>query len=85
MTEMKLCKDCKHYKKDWISHTFPFFGAKGYFDECRREKNDNLVVGGGQTTNLVVGGRQTTFCEIERRNYSALDVCGVKGKYWEAK
>jgi hypothetical protein len=71
----KLCKDCKYHKKDWISHTFPFFGAKGYFDECRREKNDNLVVGGGRTT----------FCEIERRDYYSLDVCGVEGKYWEAK
>jgi len=71
----KLCKDCKHYRKDWISYIFPFFGAKGDYDMCGRKRNDNLVTG---KNNL-------SFCDIERRDYSALDVCGEDAKYFEAR
>ena len=75
MTELRLCKDCKHYKKDWLTHIISFFGDRGSFDKCRREKNNNLVV----------GGCVKNYCEIERRNWSTLDVCGPAAKYFEAR
>jgi len=49
MNEQKLCKDCKYYKKDWVSHLFPIFGYRGEFDKCQR-----LV-------NPVTGERQKIF------------------------
>ena len=74
----KLCKDCKHYKKDWISHILSFgitVGNNGEYDMCGRKKNNNLVT----------GRDKPSFCEIERRDWYSLDVCGVDGKYFEAR
>lgn len=71
MTEQpKLCKNCKYYKKDRISH---LLGFRGKYDECRR------------LMNLVTGDKKVEFCEIERRDWYPLDVCGPEGKYFEPR
>ena len=71
----KLCKDCKHYKTNFLSRILSFFSDNGEFDMCGRKKNNNLVT----------GGNNPSFCEMERRDYFTLDVCGPEGKYFEAK
>ena len=74
MTEpIRLCCDCRFYKKDWISHLLPIFGYRGQFDECRR------------LMNLVTGDKKVDFCEIERKYWYPLDVCGPEGKYFEPR
>jgi len=73
MNEQKLCKDCKYYKKDWVSHLFPIFGYRGEFDKCQR-----LV-------NPVTGEKTKDFCSIERRDYFPLPTCGPEAKYFEPK
>jgi hypothetical protein len=73
MNEQKLCKDCKYYKKDWVSHLFPIFGYRGEFDTCQR-----LV-------NPVTGRKQVDFCSIERRYYYPFPTCGPEAKYFEPK
>ena len=71
MTDLKLCKDCKHYKKDWFEH---LAGGGDRFDICH-----NTVLSGNLVTGKVKGGH---FCDIMRRNYAG---CGEEGKYWEAR
>ena len=67
---MKLCKDCKHYKRDYF-HTIISFGNKS-FDHlnhfCLRE------------TSTINGSPRSRYCDHERQ-YS----CGPEGKYWEEK
>ena len=72
MTELiKLCKDCKHYKRDWFEH-LTYGGDR--FDMCL-----NPVVSGNLVTGKVKGGR---FCDMMRSSYGR---CGEEGKYFEAQ
>jgi hypothetical protein len=69
MTEMKLCKDCKYYKKDWSSH---IIGSGDTFDLCLHP----LVTG-----NVVTGKNNGRYCDSERKFHK----CGMDGKLWEAR
>jgi hypothetical protein len=71
MTDLKLCKDCKHYKKNWFEH---LTGGGDRFDMCL-----NPVVSGNLVTGKVKGGR---FCDMMRLEWGK---CGPYGKYWEAR
>ena len=72
MTEpIKLCKDCKWYKKSWFEH---LTGSGDQYDTCL-----NPVLSQNLVTGKVKGGR---FCENMRRPYGK---CGPEGRYWEAK
>ena len=72
---MKLCKDCKWYKKDWITHLIE---GSDSFDKCL-----NPIV----NENLVSGKTKGGFCDMLRaKRWQELDYsCGPEGKYWEAK
>jgi len=70
MTEMKLCKDCKWYKKDWITHLIE---RTDKFDKC---------LSPALNQNLVTGKSYGKFCNIQR---DATYGCGREGKYFEAK
>ena len=50
MSEIKLCKDCKHFRRAWL------LGAK--FDQCA-----NPAV---QTALGMVRGTPSAFCDLER-------------------
>lgn len=69
---MKLCKDCKFYKIDWMS---PFTGrfAKCSFND---EVETNLVTG----RNIV--NEKRTYCSIERK-YE--ENCGVEAKNFQPR
>jgi len=70
MTEpIRLCKDCKHYKKDWSSH---IIGSGDKFDVCLHP----LVTG-----NVVTGKHHGYYCDTIRRFHE----CGMDGKLWEAR
>ena len=69
MTDLKLCKDCKWYKKDW-SARITGFGDK--FDLCLHP-----VV----TENVVTGKFNGRYCDSARRYHE----CGMEGKYFEPK
>ena len=69
MTEIKLCKDCKWYKRDWLYH---LTGAGDRYDKCF-----NPIV----CENFVTGGSNGQYCDTTRRFHE----CGPKAKYWEAK
>ena len=70
MTEpIKLCKDCKHYKRDWGAR-LTGYGDK--FDLCL-----NPLLNG----NVVTGKSPAGYCDLMRM-YRA---CGMEGKYWEAR
>jgi len=66
---IKLCKDCKHYKKDWSARITGFGDT---FDLCLHP----LVTG-----NVVTGKTDGRYCDNVRKFYG----CGMEGKYWEAK
>jgi hypothetical protein len=69
MTEMKLCKDCKFYKKNWFMHLFE---RSDRYDKCLNPIfNQNPVT--GKTNGL--------YCDNTRKYHG----CGMEGKYWEAK
>ena len=70
MTEpVKLCCDCKHYKKDW-SARITGFGDK--FDLCLHP---------ALTGNVVTGKTDGRYCDHVRKYYG----CGMEGKYFEAR
>jgi hypothetical protein len=71
---MKLCKDCKWYRKDWIENII-FRSNK--FDMCASPN----------TTDDPVTGSKHRFCDMLRAHrWQELDwSCGPDGKYWEAK
>jgi hypothetical protein len=54
MTDIKLCKDCKHYKRDWGARITGFGDT---FDLCLHPA----------LTGKVKGGR---FCDMMRRSYA---------------
>jgi hypothetical protein len=71
MTDLKLCKDCKWYKKDWFEH---LTGGGDRFDLCYNPVlSENLVTG------KVKGGRYCTFMRMYGGG------CKEEGKYFEPK
>ena len=70
----KLCKDCKYYRRDWLSH---LFGMGHTHDTCASPN----------TSSNLVTGNENRFCAMLRAyRWETLDYsCGVEGKYWEAK
>jgi hypothetical protein len=71
---IKLCKDCKYYRKDWLGH---LFGMGNRHDTCTSPNT---------STNLVTGN-ENRFCDMLRaERWEKLDYsCGPEGKFWEAK
>ncbi len=70
MTEpIRLCKDCKWYRKDWLEH---LIGTGDTFDLCF-----NPIACG----NFVTGGSKGQYCYTMRKYHE----CGMEGKLWEAK
>ena len=70
MTDIKLCKNCKHYKRDWSARITGFGDT---FDLCLHP---------ALTGNVVTGKFNGRYCDTAR-NYGIL--CGMEGKYWEAR
>ena len=70
MTELKLCKDCVWYKKDWVQH---LIGGGDQYDKCFCP-----VFG----KNLVTGKNKGMFCDNARGREI---YCGESGKQWVAK
>ena len=71
---MKLCKDCKFYRKDWIAH---ILGRTHTYDTCACP----------DTTKNPVTGNENRFCDMLRaKRWEKLDhSCGPEAKYFEAK
>ena len=71
---MKLCKDCKYYRKDWLTH---LFGMGFRHDTCASPN----------TTTNPVTGYDKRFCDMLRSSrWKELDYfCGPDGRFWEAK
>lgn len=70
MTEpIRLCCDCRYYKKDWGAH---ITGQGDRFDLCF-----NPLLNG----NVVTGKSPSGYCDLVRM-YRA---CGMEGKLWEAR
>jgi hypothetical protein len=72
--EIKICKDCKFFKKDF--HTETRFG------HCSKFPNEPI-----NNYYLVDGFKDTSptsyhYCSIAR---SSVRMCGPKGKYFESK
>ena len=74
MTEPKLCKDCKYYRKDWISH---ILGFNYIYDTCACP----------HTSRNLVTGNENRYCDMLRaERWKELDYsCGLEAKYFEAK
>lgn len=71
MIDLKLCKDCKWYKKDRFEH---LLGMGDGNDKCLNPVlSENLVTG------KVKGGRYCSFMRLHGGG------CTPEGKYWEAK
>ena len=71
MNDLKLCKDCKWYKKSWVEH---FIFGSDADDKCFHPVlSENLITGKKK------GG---CFCYNKRLPYGG---CGEEGKYWEAR
>ena len=66
---IKLCKDCKWYKKDWITHLME---RSDRFDKC---------LSPALNENLVTGKSNGYYCDTTRRFHK----CGMEGKLWEAR
>ena len=69
MTDLKLCKDCKWYKKDWSAR---FTGFGDTFDLCLHP---------ALTGNLVTAKNNGRYCDSMRKYHE----CGTEGKLWEAR
>ena len=70
MTELKLCKDCKHYRKDWYAR---ITGHGNAFDMCF-----NPLL---NAPDPVTGELKGRFCDTMRRYHQ----CGMYAKYFEAR
>ena len=70
MTEMKLCKDCKWYRKDWYAR---ITGYGNIFDMCF-----NPIL---NEADPVTGKTNGSFCDSTRKFHG----CGMEGKLWEAR
>jgi hypothetical protein len=72
--EMKLCKDCKYYKKDWGAR---ILGLGDNYDKCMRPVETNLVTGKSY---------KPQYCDQQRRFSIGMSwLCGPEGQHWEAK
>jgi hypothetical protein len=69
MTDIKLCKDCKHYKRDWSARITGFGDT---FDLCLHP---------ALTGNLVTAKNNGRYCDSMRKYHE----CGMEGKLWEAR
>jgi hypothetical protein len=71
---IKLCKDCKYYRKDWISHILE---RTHRYDTCACP----------HTSQNPVTGNENMFCDMLRaKRWEKLDhSCGPEAKYFEAK
>lgn len=72
-----FCKDCKHYRRDYIATIF----RMSNLDLCRRDRATAPV-----SVNLVTGTKsklkvKDRFASTERR-YNDDDSCGTRGKFW---
>lgn len=78
MTELKLCCDCRWYKKDWISH---LLGKGHLYDRCvcpRMFWSEEIDLVSGEVY-------EPKYC-YQNRGYTQYSmVCGPNGDYWEAK
>ena len=71
MTEpIRLCCDCKYYRKDWISH---IVGCGNTFDMCF-----NPIL---NEADIVTGKSKGRFCDTMRKFHG----CGMDAKYFEPK
>lgn len=81
MSEMKLCKDCKHYSSYEIRSNF----KTDFEHNCFRLTTSYKSPIDG----MFYTKTEHRYCEIERgiRNNPVLDsdICGIEGKFWEAK
>ena len=68
---MKLCIDCECYQPNPHSHA--------RYGKCTR--NDCISPVDGS----VVSIEDLPYCSVERKNYEALDTCGIEAKYFVAK
>ena len=68
---MKLCIDCKCYQLNPYSHA--------RYGKCTRNDVNSPVDGS------VVPIDDLPYCSVERKNYEALDTCGIEAKYFVAK
>ena len=75
MTEpIKLCKDCKWYRKSWLEHILM---RTSMYDMCACPS----------TTQNPVSGYENRFCDMLRaERWEEFDYsCGPEGRYWEAR
>ena len=74
MTEPKLCKDCKYYRKEWTAHIFTLTHI---YDTCACP----------HTSQNLVTGNENRFCDMLRaERWKELDYsCGPEAKYFEAR
>lgn len=78
MTEFKYCKNCKHCQPNWWISIISFGVIDLYeFSKCLRPDPEN--------PDLVKGKRKVKYCDHERLNFFATDVCGEEAKYYEHK
>jgi hypothetical protein len=70
---MKLCKDCKWYRRSWFESVVM---QTDRYDRCVHPDNRNLVT-----------GKYDKFCDMMRSDrWKDLDwSCGPDGRYWEEK
>ena len=70
---MKLCIDCKHFKRDWITY---IVGRNDEFGKCVRPEGISLVDGKSRV--------KTKYADLER-SYEHDCYCGEEAKYFEEK
>ena len=66
---VRLCCDCKHYKRDWFEH---LFGRSDRYDKCLNPIFDQ---------NPVTGKTKGRYCDNTRKYHG----CGMEAKYFEPK
>jgi hypothetical protein len=76
MSETRFCKDCKFCKREWQQVVF-FMGYE--YAECHHPKLSIVSLVDGKRT------QPAKFCQIERKDWQGVDVCGPDGKYFEGK
>lgn len=73
----KFCKDCKHCHRSWGDIIW-LFGTYRYA-ECKHPMHNNISPVDGKPMSPYKA------CQVERKDWGMLDVCGPDGKYFEAK
>lgn len=67
---MKLCKDCQHYRRDWVTFLFT-----SEFARCAHPQAYSSGI-------VFVAGKPSAYCRLERL---WTDHCGPDGKRHEPK